>query len=78
MYQGLCRRLQHDRLRWYNKGGVIMDICQDTEQTDIIIDHLNDVFKHHVIESTNDIIAILELMKHQILSNVRSGWDEFK
>ena len=55
-----------------------MDICQDTEQTDIIIDHLNDVFKHHVIESTNDIIAILELMKHQILSNVRSGWDEFK
>lgn len=56
----------------------MVDICQETEKTDTIIDHLNEVFKHHKVDSTSDQIAILELMKYQILSNVKSGWDEYK
>ena len=37
-----------------------MDICQEIEKTDMIIGDLNNVFKHHSIEST---------IQHQILNN---------
>ena len=59
-----------------------MDIFQDTETMDIIIDHLNDVFKHHLengdIKTTNDKLAILDFMKFQILKGIKSGWDDFE